>query len=129
MKYLKTIFFLIYLAHVENALARTETTKTRQPPNIPVTDAEQVNVDSIKEKYWARGNETEVGVVQNRTYSKRGKFEFTLLGGVLYSDPFLTVQTLGGAIGYHLSEYVSAHLFAFNHFTNPSSALTTFQDT
>ena len=92
-------------------------------------DAEQVNVDSIKEKYWARGDETEVGVVQNRTYSKKGRLEFTLTGGVLYSDPFLSVQTVGGDIGYHLSEYISFHIVGFKDLVGPSSALSTFQST
>jgi hypothetical protein len=92
-------------------------------------ESEQINVDAIKEKYWALGNEAELGVVQNRTYSKSGKFEVSFNLGVLYSDPFLDVKTLGFSLGYHLSEYFSAHLLVFKHLTGPSSALTTFQNT
>ncbi|HTL13265.1 MAG TPA: hypothetical protein VL588_12295, partial [Bdellovibrionota bacterium] len=36
-------------------------------------DSDAVAVDSIKEKYWARGDQTEIGVVQNRMYSKTHK--------------------------------------------------------
>src|SRR4051812_36371765 len=59
-------------------------------------DLEQVNVENIKERYWARGNETELGVVQNRAYSKTNKLELGFLGGVAFSDPFLTLKYLGG---------------------------------
>ena len=89
----------------------------------------EVNMEAIKEKYWALGNETELGVVQNRAYTKSGKFEFSFNLGVLYSDPFLEVKTLGFSAGYHLSEYFSLHLLALKHITQPSSALTTFQST
>lgn len=97
------------------------------PHSAPPSDVEQVNVDSIKEKYWARGNATELGVVQNRAYSKKGKLEFSVMGGILYSDPFLSVTPVGGSIGYHFSEYLSLHALGFKHFVTPSSALQTFQ--
>lgn len=91
------------------------------------TEFEQVNVDQIKEKYWARGNETELGVVQNRTFSKKGKVEFSLLTGVVFSDPFLSVNIAGGSIGYHLSEYLALQITGFHHLVTSSSALLTFQ--
>jgi outer membrane beta-barrel protein len=82
--------------------------------------AERVNTDAIKEKYWARGNESELGVVQNRLYSKEHRWEFSLLGGVDLTDPMLSVYTLGGRIGYHFSEYFSLHLIAWKAFSGPS---------
>src|SRR6476659_8308907 len=108
-----------------SSFAGTDSSSSNSSSN---TDAEQVNVDSIKEKYWARGNETELGVVQNRTFSKTGKFEFSLLGGALYSDPFLDVKMLGGTLGYHINEYFSFHLMAFKDLVSPSAALLTFQN-
>ena len=42
------------------------------------SEAERVNVDTIKEKYWARGDQSELGVVQNRAYTKAHKWEFGL---------------------------------------------------
>ncbi len=107
-----------------------EPVPTQSPASVgPPADAEQVNVDSIKEKYWALGSETELGVVQNRAYTKKGKFELSLNLGVLYSDPFLDVRTLGFSLGYHLNEYLSLHLLAFKDLVSPSSALNTFQQT
>lgn len=92
-------------------------------------DVEQLNLDSIKQKYWARGNETELGVVQNRTFSKKHKVEVSLLGGVAFSDPFLTIKTLGATVGYHFSEYFGVNLLGFKQYVSPSSALLTFQQT
>ncbi len=95
------------------------------PP--PEADMEQVNVEGIKERYWARGNEAELGVVQNRTYSKTHKLELGLLGGVAFSDPFLTVKYYGLDFGYHLSEFVSLHLLFMRYGVGSSNALLEFE--
>jgi outer membrane beta-barrel protein len=87
---------------------------------------ERVNVENIKQKYWARGDESELGVVQNRLYSKAGKFELGLLGGVLSTDPFLSVRELGGSLGYHFSEYISVHAIGWKSFVGTSSAYDAF---
>jgi outer membrane beta-barrel protein len=86
--------------------------------------AERVNTQNIKEKYWARGDESELGVVQNRLYSKAGKFEFSLLAGVDFTDPFLSVYTTGARFGYHFNEYFSLHVIGWKAFSSPSSTQT-----
>lgn len=91
--------------------------------------AEKVNVDSIKKKYWARGDESELGVVQNRTYSKAGKVEVNIFGGFVSTDPFLSVKNAGLGVAYHFNEYLAAEALWFRDFTSPSSALQTFQQT
>jgi len=91
--------------------------------------AERADVDAIKEKYWARGEKAEVGVVQHRTYSKERKIEIGIYGGITATDPFLNVQSLGGSLGYHFTEYLSVHAFGWKTFVQPSSALVTFQNT
>jgi len=113
-------------AHAVYAVEKEPVVKT---DSSDVNEAQQVNVESIKEKYWARGNQTELGVVQNRTYSKYGRFEVGLLGGVIFSDPFLSIQSLGFEAGYHISEFLSVNLLALKNFSSPSSALQTFQQT
>ena len=131
MKYLIVSMVLICLFSStaeaqEKGRAPLPTNRLSSPSST--ADMEQVNLDSIKEKYWARGDETELGVVQNRAYSKKGKVEVTVIGGVLFSDPFLDTKVLGGSVGYHFSEYLSGHLIGFKHMVSPSSALLTFQD-
>jgi outer membrane beta-barrel protein len=88
------------------------------------TNAERVDTENIKQKYWARGDESELGVVQNRTYSKARKFEFQILGGMVNSDPFVSTQNLGFRLGYHFNEYFSAHLLAWKDWASASATQT-----
>ncbi|OFZ23336.1 MAG: hypothetical protein A2X94_03815 [Bdellovibrionales bacterium GWB1_55_8] len=90
---------------------------------------EKVQVDAIKEKYWNRGDESELGVVQNRLYTKAGKLEVGSFFGMLSSDPFLSVQSFGGSVGFHLSEYLGLRLLGWKSQVSPSNALITFQET
>ncbi|MBU6376656.1 MAG: outer membrane beta-barrel domain-containing protein, partial [Bdellovibrionales bacterium] len=90
-------------------------------------EAETLNIDSIKQKYWARGDESELGVVQNRAYSKGKKLEVGLMSGVTFSDPFLTIQQVGVDAGWHLSESIGFHLLAWKSLVGSSSALRTFE--
>lgn len=103
--------------------------KPSQPAQAPAAaspddQAERVSTEAIKEKYWARGEESEVGVVQNRLYSKAHHFEASLLGGFDFNDPMLSVYTLGARIGYHFNEYFSMHLIAWKAFSGASSTQT-----
>lgn len=91
------------------------------------TGPEEVDVEKIKTKYWARGDETETGVVQNRLYPKNHRFELGVTGASLSGDPFLTAYTLGATLGFHFSEFLSLHAIYWNAFVSPSSALTTLQ--
>lgn len=90
-------------------------------------DAESVEVSSIKEKYWALGDGTEMGVIQNRIFSKTKKFQLGILGGSVSSDPFLNVQHIGGNIGFHITEYIAIEVLGMKYYSQPSSALDTFK--
>ena len=110
------------LSSIVNAAELPQSTPSATP------DSDKVNVDAIKERYWARGDESELGVVQNRAYSKEHKMEFKLFGGVTETDPFLSVKTLGISAGFHFTEYVAFHALFIKDFVSPSNALLTFQD-
>lgn len=90
--------------------------------------AQEADVDKIKEKYWARGQESELGVVQNRTYSKARKFNAGLIGGTVFSDPFLSTKILGGSLGYHFNETLGVQALAWKAYVSPSTALQTFEE-
>lgn len=108
----------------------TPSTTSHGPATNPESDAiERVNVDTIREKYWARGEESELGVVQSRLYSKARKFELGAYGGLVFSDPFLSIQSAGLTAGYHFTEYFSLHVMGYKDFVGKSSALTTFEET
>src|SRR5271166_4773557 len=110
--------FGLLAAGLLSASAQAADTRTAAPaapaaePTPPKTnslenvgdEAERVNIETIKQKYWARGNEDELGVVQNRMYTKEHKFEFGLYGGVVSTDPFLTVYSASFSLAYHYNE-------------------------
>jgi outer membrane beta-barrel protein len=91
------------------------------------SEAEAVDVESIKKKYWATGDESQLGVVQNRLYSKAGKFQLGLSTGVSFSDPFLTMRPIGGSVGYFFNETWGLNLVAWKTQTSGSSALAALQ--
>jgi outer membrane beta-barrel protein len=127
----KTLLFSVLLSLCNGATALTwaaDKASDIKDASSSQSDGERLNVDSIKEKYWARGDEAELGVVQNRTYSKKRKLEFSLLGGTLMTDPFLNVKTLGGTIGFHFSEYLSAHIVGWKSYVSGSGAYERFQE-
>lgn len=109
--------------------AVSPTTGPTQGPSDTDSSAEKVNVDSIKEKYWARGDQSEMGVIQNRTYTKDGKWELGVFGGAILTDPFLNVNNYGFNLGYHFSEYFSLSALAWRSSASNSSALNTFVST
>ncbi|MGK5086399.1 hypothetical protein WDW86_02480 [Bdellovibrionota bacterium FG-2] len=88
-----------------------------------------VEVEKIKEKYWAKADETELGVVQNRAYANAKKLEFGIFGGTVNTDPFLLVRNAGATAGYYFSPYFSTHIVCWKNFASGSSALKTFEAT
>lgn len=89
---------------------------------------EKVDVDMIKRKYWARGKTAEMGVVQNRLYSKKQRFHLGLQGGIGYSDPFLQIYNVGSSLGYFFDETFGVALIGWKYLVSDSSALTRFKE-
>ncbi len=138
-KLIKIAAAAVLALSAENAFAADKKAPPSQPapaapaqpgaPAAPSADesSEKVNVENIKEKYWARGDESELGVVQNRLYSKQQKWELDLFGGFLTSDPFLSVKNAGANLGYHLTETWGVHVMGWKAFVSDSSAKTTLE--
>ncbi len=89
---------------------------------------EEVQIEKVRERYWQQGKETEIGVVQNRLFSKNKKFELSLDVGTLSSDPFLNVYVLSGELGFYFSEYFSLHAMGMKLAPTYSSAYYTLQN-
>ncbi len=89
------------------------------------TGPEEVDIENIKQRYWARGKAEQMGVVQNRIYTKERKFELGLAYGGVAGDPLLEIRTLNLSVGYHFSEVYSLHFEYGKAFVDPSSALKT----
>ena len=89
--------------------------------------AERVDVESLKKKYWAKGDQYEMQVVQNRLFSKAERIEVGLFGGFVSADPFLSIKNAGLSLGYHFSEYFAVHLMAWKYFVSESEASVDFK--
>ena len=80
-------------------------------------------VQSVKENYWNRTDDGDVEVVQNRNYSKKNRLSLQVNGGLVSSDPFLSIKSLGGAIGYHFTEDFGVSVVGRKYFVSDSSYL------
>lgn len=84
--------------------------------------AERVDLKAIQKDYWANQQSSEVEAVQNRLYTKSGKFELGLFGGTVTTDPFLAVRSYGATVGYYLSEFIGVRALYFKDSVGYSSA-------
>jgi outer membrane beta-barrel protein len=105
----------------------SKSSSKKTPPAPSTAGDEAAELDKIKQRYWAQGSESEMGVVQNRLYTKSHKTEVWLFGGLLASDPFLTTRSYGLSLGHHFNETLSVHAFYMGHSSSPSAALTTLR--
>jgi outer membrane beta-barrel protein len=65
--------------------------------------SDKIDVSDLEQKYWA-AKDTDFNVVQNRMYSKAGRFGLSGVYGSLLNDPWTTGATYGGSLSYYLSE-------------------------
>jgi outer membrane beta-barrel protein len=91
----------------------------------PNQAGELLEVEKVKEKYWAQGQDSKMGVVQNRVYTKEGKFVLGALGGTTIADPFLSIKQYGGVLGYHFNEFIGVEALGWKNVVGKSSALKT----
>jgi outer membrane beta-barrel protein len=91
--------------------------------------SDRVNVDLLKQKYWAQGEESELQVVQNRKFKKKGTLEVGLQLGSSSTDPFLVVKDIGFRIGYNFNEDFGISAFLWRVIATPSEAYTQLEST
>jgi len=84
--------------------------------------AEKVDLKAIQKDYWAGQPSSEVEAVQNRLYTKAGKFELGLFAGTVTTDPFLAVRSYGATVGYYMSETFGIRALYFKDSVSYSSA-------
>jgi outer membrane beta-barrel protein len=102
----------------------TTTGATAIPRSRPVRE---LDVKAVKEKYWAKGEEAELEVVQNRTFKKKGRVRIEGFFGGMATDPFLSVKTAGGSLGYFFSENWSFQFTGWKSLVTGSDALKTLE--
>ncbi len=92
------IFFSI-VSPWKVALAQAPSGSSR--PSAETND--KVDVTDLEKKYWA-SKDTDFSVVQNRLYSKAGRFALTAQYGFLINDQWSDGPTFSGSLGYYFSE-------------------------
>lgn len=75
--------------------------------------SDKVDLKKLEDKYWSAKDE-DYGVIQNRTYSKAGKFYGSVVAGTLINDTFAKAKPLGGMLGYYFSEDFGIELSYLN---------------
>jgi outer membrane beta-barrel protein len=89
--------------------------------------AEEMNVEKLANDYWKQVNSVEVGVVQNRIFTKSKKFEWSISSGFLSNNPFLETYPIGVSLGFHFNEIFSIHGYYKKAFASYSAAYSGLQ--
>ncbi len=110
------IAFLIIVApafaFAQNA-SRKAPSLIRQPAQTATDQKEsddKLDVTDLEKKYWA-AKDSEFSVVQNRLFSKTGRFTLSGSFGTMLNDPWATGNTFGANLGYYFNERWGVELF------------------
>lgn len=93
------------LAFAQNAPKKAPT-MNRMPAQAapaPENADDKLDVSELEKKYWA-AKDTEFSVVQNRLFSKAGRFTLSGSYGSMLNDPWATGNTYGVNLGYYFNE-------------------------
>jgi len=108
-------------------VARAEDAPAPANPPARAGEGVETEVKNLRQRYWARGDTTELEVIQNRQYKKLGKFRLGVAGGIVATDPFLSVKDFGGSVGYYFGENWALQFTGTKYFVSSSSALQTLE--
>ena len=86
----------------QRASGRAETKPVAAPAGDAAAEG-KLDVSDLEKKYWA-AKDTDFSVVQNRAYSKAGRFAATLQYGSYINDPYSDVNQYRFAANYYFSE-------------------------
>jgi len=124
----KTLFAVaLILGAIQSPSSFADEAEDDSAVESPEEGVKEVDVKGIKQKYWAKGKKTKMGVVQNRKFTKAGRIEAGVFGGIINTDPFLAVNSVGARVGYHFDETFALSLYGWKDFTRNSSAADAFR--
>lgn len=75
----------------------------------PASPDQKVDIQDLEKKYWVP-KDTEFKVVQNRTYTKAGRFALTPSYGLLLGDSYSKSSAMSLAFNYYFSERTGLEL-------------------
>lgn len=95
-------------------------------PAAPVAQPQVVDLSKVSRRAWVKNPNAEIDVVQNRRYTNAQRVELGAFAGFIGGDPFLSVKTFGGSLGYHFNSFYSFHVVGWKYSASPSSAAESF---
>jgi outer membrane beta-barrel protein len=110
--------FAVNIAHAQDDYGRAP------PMRNSNTAPKRIDLKKVKSE-----QSSEVQVVQNRLFKKVGRLRLGVFGGVVSTDPFLSVYHAGGKLGYSFTDLFGIQLFYGKDFSNPSSSEKQFNAT
>jgi outer membrane beta-barrel protein len=106
------------------ALAQSPVAQPRPAQQQP-RSSDKVDLKKLEDKYWSAKDE-DYAVIQNRTFSKEGKFYLSGMYGTLMNDPFAKSKPFGANIGYYFNEDFGIEANYTMNQADPSDSVTKF---
>lgn len=94
---------LVILIPLLAATVSAEEAKPAAAPTAGSRGSDKIDLKKLEDKYWS-AKDDDYGVIQNRTFSKTGKYYLSLVYGPLINDSFTKSRAAGGMLGYYLNE-------------------------
>ncbi len=124
----KLLLVLLSLGFVGNAHAQSKVVKKKVIRKAKVKDAKgKVDISDLENKYWS-AKDTDFSVVQNRTFTKEGKFLLTLGAGPILNDQWSTGLGYSLGLSYFFSERMGLELSYTGASLSDNDAVTGFQE-
>lgn len=87
--------------------------------------SDKVDLKKLEDKYWS-AKDDDYGVIQNKTFSKGGKFYGSFVYGPLLNDPFAKSRAAGLMLGYYFNEDFGIEASYLNYDSVKSSSVDQF---
>lgn len=98
---MKTLILTLML--IGSSLAHAQTTTPAAKPATGGSGSDKLDIKKLEQKYWS-AKDDDFAVVQNRRYTKAGRFFLSANGGVPFNDPFSSGNIYGATFGYFFNE-------------------------
>jgi outer membrane beta-barrel protein len=143
--FLSLLFTLVWIASID-AAAQSKAYQRKKPAPAPVSGtaagtsapapsadasapaksgSEKLDITELEQKYWAP-KDTDFSVVQNRTYTKAGRFAVTASMGPTVNDPFNEGLISGIQANYYIDERYGFELMYLSSDLSDSDATDNF---
>ena len=89
--------------------------------------SDKMDLKKLEDKYWS-SKDDDYGVIQNRTFSKTGKYYGSLVYGTLVNDPFAKSKVAGGMAGYYLNEDFGIELSYLSYGSKQNDTVSAYEN-